>query len=110
MTDMEYVTCEFCGKTLPESEAVFYDDGGYYACPDCWENEFVECDRCGVRIPYDEASHTAYGNLCESAGLYSALVFCRGTAGHRTLRTCRAAVFLRILLPEKSSSQNPTNL
>ena len=60
---METVKCEYCGKTLPKNEATFYEDAGFYVCPEC-DEDLVTCDRCGDRIPYDEASLTPYGYLC----------------------------------------------
>jgi ribosomal protein S26 len=62
---MEKVYCEYCGKTLPKSKAHYYEDGGYWVCDNCWENEFVTCERCGERIPYDDAYNGIYGYLCE---------------------------------------------
>ena len=62
---METVTCEYCGKTLPKTEAHYYEDGGYYVCPDCFETEFVTCERCGDSIPRDDAYKGFDGYLCE---------------------------------------------
>ena len=62
---METVTCEFCGKELPKSEAMYYEAADVYVCPDCWEDEFVECERCGERISRDDAYRGFDGYLCE---------------------------------------------
>ena len=62
---METVTCEYCGKTLPKNEAVYDEDGGFYVCKSCWQNEYVHCERCGQRIPRDNALQGFSGYLCD---------------------------------------------
>ena len=62
---METVECEYCGKTLPKSEATFCENGGFYACPDCADENLVTCERCGMLI--DQGS--AYSGLSEDGYL-----------------------------------------
>ena len=62
---METVTCEYCGKTLPKDKAVYCEDSGIYACPDCAEEHLVTCERCGALIDRDGAYSGYDGYLCE---------------------------------------------
>ena len=62
---MEYVKCEYCGRTLPKSEATYYEAADIYACPECAETELTTCDRCGDIISYDDSYNTHYGRLCD---------------------------------------------
>lgn len=62
---METVICEYCGKSLPKSEAVYIESAEIYLCPECAEDETVVCERCGERILRDDAYRGLDGYLCE---------------------------------------------
>jgi len=62
---METVECNYCGKTLPKSEATFCECDGTYACPDCAEENLVTCERCGEILDRSCAYKGLHGHLCE---------------------------------------------
>ena len=62
---METIECEYCGRTLPKSEAIFCESAGVYVCPECAEKELVTCERCGDVIDRDSAYQGFHGYLCD---------------------------------------------
>lgn len=62
---METVICEYCGKELPKSEAVYIESADIYLCPDCAEEQTVVCEHCGERIMLDDAHEGLGGYLCD---------------------------------------------
>ena len=62
---METVNCEYCGRTLPRSEATYCESADVYVCPECAEKELVTCERCDDLIHIDEAYRGYDGYLCE---------------------------------------------
>ena len=62
---METIECEYCGRTLPISEATYYEDAGVYVCPECAHKELVTCERCGDIIDRDNAYQGFSGYLCD---------------------------------------------
>ena len=64
---MNTIKCEICGKEIPSGEAIYYEEGDYFVCKECWEDEFVECERCGNNILRGEAYSglSEDGYLCE---------------------------------------------
>ena len=64
---METVKCDYCGKTLPKSEATYCEEGDFYACPDCAEENLVTCERCGMLIDRGDAyyDYRSGGHLCD---------------------------------------------
>ena len=62
---MNTIKCEICGKDVPAGEAIYYEEGEYHVCDDCFKSEFVECEHCGAYIPRDDAYNGLYGHLCE---------------------------------------------
>ena len=62
---METVQCEYCGRTLPKSEATYCESADVYVCPECAEKELVTCERCGDIISRDDAHRGYDGYLCE---------------------------------------------
>ena len=62
---METVTCEYCGKTLPKSEAIEGEYFNIYACPDCAKEHLVYCERCGEVMDRENANNGFGGYLCE---------------------------------------------
>ena len=62
---METIECEYCGRTLPISEATFCESVGIYACPECAHKELVTCERCGDVIDRHIAHLGFSGYLCD---------------------------------------------
>ena len=57
--------CEICGKEMSMKKMHYYEEGGYFVCPECYEEEFVTCERCGASITADDAYKGNDGYLCE---------------------------------------------
>ena len=62
---MEIVICEYCGKELPKSGAVYIESAEIYLCPECAVDQTVVCEHCGERILRDDAYQGFDGHLCE---------------------------------------------
>lgn len=62
---METIVCEYCGRTLPRSEATYCESADVYVCPQCAEKELVTCERCGDVIARDSAYQGFDSYLCE---------------------------------------------
>ena len=64
-----FITCDFCGERIPESEANFLISG-YRICDSCLENEDIAvCAECGEMdrksdLIYDEISEEWYCKYC----------------------------------------------
>ena len=62
---MTTVICENCGMELPKDEAFYWEDAGYYYCPDCADECLTTCERCGAVIDYDCSYQGFDGRLCD---------------------------------------------